>query len=253
MLGYRGASRYIKDADVFALELLAIHEIWQKGYRNLHLMIPFIRVPWELIRIKDMITEAGLFNHHGFKLWMMVEVPAAAIMLEDFIKMGIDGVSIGTNDLTMMLLGVDRDSAEVSHIYDERNEAVVQMLEHIVATCSKHNITCSICGQAASDYPEIVQKLVEKGITSVSVTPDAVSRTKALIYDIEKKLYAAKKPERVASHTVSEKLEKKVIKKKSTSKDVAVQQKSSPKKVTKSSKRTNAQLEAVKKLLIAKK
>lgn len=189
MIGYRGASRYVADPDVFSLELQAIREIWEKGYKNLHLMVPFVRVPWELIRIKEIITDFGLFNYHGFKLWMMVEVPAAAIMLEDFIKIGIDGVSIGTNDLTMMLLGVDRDSTEVSHIYDERNEAVVKVLNQIVETCAKNNVTCSICGQAASDYPELIENLVQKGITSVSVTPDALNRTRALIYGIEKKLH----------------------------------------------------------------
>lgn len=192
MIGYRGASRYVADPDVFALELEAIKQIWEKGYKNLHLMIPFVRVPWELIRIKEMITDFGLFNYHGFKLWMMVEVPSSALMLEEFIKVGIDGVSIGTNDLTMMLLGVDRDSAEVSHIYDERNDAVVKMLDHIVDTCAKAGITCSICGQAASDFPELVERLVRKGITSVSVNPDAINRTRALIYGIERKVHKPK-------------------------------------------------------------
>jgi len=119
----------------------------------------------------------------------MVEVPAAAIMLDEFIDLGIDGVSIGTNDLTMMLLGVDRDSSEVANIYDERHPAVISVLEHIVDTCVRREITCSICGQAASDYPEIIQTLVRKGITSVSVNPDAVHRTQILIHDIEKKIH----------------------------------------------------------------
>ncbi|MFA9288489.1 MAG: phosphoenolpyruvate synthase [Weeksellaceae bacterium] len=192
MIGYRGASRYIANPDVFALELAAIRNIWEKGYKNLHLMIPFIRVPWELIRIKDIVRENGLFNHKEFKFWIMVEVPAAAIMLQEFIDIGIDGVSIGTNDLTMMLLGVDRDSSEVSHIYDERHPAVTSVLDHIVETCAAAGITCSICGQAASDYPEIVERLVRKGITSVSVAPDAVNRTRSLIHSIEKKVHNSK-------------------------------------------------------------
>jgi pyruvate,water dikinase len=171
------------------MELDAIQNLWDKGYKNIHLMIPFVRVPWEMVRIREIIRDHGLLNYNGFKLWMMVEVPAAAIMLEEFIDLGIDGVSIGTNDLTMMLLGVDRDSAEVSHIYDERHPAVISMLEHIVETCVANDITCSICGQAASDYPEIVETLVRKGLTSVSVSPDAVTRTRALIHDIEKKVH----------------------------------------------------------------
>ncbi len=190
MIGYRGASRYISDPEVFSMELDALQAIWDKGYTNIHLMIPFVRVPWEMVRIREIIRDHGLLNYKGFKLWMMVEVPAAAIMLQEFIDLGIDGVSIGTNDLTMMLLGVDRDSAEVSNIYDERHPAVISILEHIVETCVDAGITCSICGQAASDYPEIVESLVRKGITSVSVNPDAVHRTRVLIHDIEKKIHS---------------------------------------------------------------
>jgi len=189
MIGYRGASRYISDPEVFSMELDALRNLWDKGYTNIHLMIPFVRVPWEMVRIREIIRDHGLLGYKGFKLWMMVEVPAAAIMLQEFIDLGIDGVSIGTNDLTMMLLGVDRDSSEVANIYDERHPAVVSILEHIVETCVDAGITCSICGQAASDYPEIVETLVRKGITSVSVTPDAVHRTRVLIHDIEKKIH----------------------------------------------------------------
>ncbi len=90
----------------------------------------------------------------------MVEVPAAALRLEEFIKIGIDGVSIGTNDLTMLLMGVDRDNSEIAHIYDERNLAVLSVIEHIVKTSKKYGITCSVCGQAPSDYPEMVEKLI---------------------------------------------------------------------------------------------
>ena len=186
MIGYRGASRYIVDEDVFAMELEAIRTIWDKGYRNLHLMIPFVRVPYELIQIKEMVRKYGLLDFPEFKLWIMVEVPAAAIMLDEFAKIGIDGVSIGTNDLTMMILGVDRDSEKVAHIYDERNPAVRQTLAHIVKTCRENNITCSICGQAASDYPELVAELVDLGITSVSVNPDVAEKTRKMIIDIEK-------------------------------------------------------------------
>jgi len=189
MLGFRGASRYIADPQVFSMELDALKQLHEEGFDNMHLMIPFVRVPWELVRIREIIRDHGLLGYPNFKLWIMVEVPAAAIMLQEFIDLGIDGVSIGTNDLTMMLLGVDRDSAEVANIYDERHPAVVSVLEHIVETCVDAGITCSICGQAASDYPEIVEALVRKGITSVSVAPDAVNRTRVLIHDIEKKIY----------------------------------------------------------------
>ncbi|MCX7881339.1 MAG: phosphoenolpyruvate synthase [Patescibacteria group bacterium] len=193
MLGFRGASRYIANPDVFSLELQAIKKVWEAGFQNLHLMIPFVRTPIELLRIKEIINKHGLFSLPGFKLWIMVEVPACALNLEEFIKIGFDGVSIGTNDLTMMLLGVDRDNSEVSYIYDERNPVVIEVLKNIVKTCQKHHITCSICGQAASDYPEIVEVLINAGITSVSVNPDAIDRTRELIHQLEKKIIKNKK------------------------------------------------------------
>jgi len=188
MLGYRGAYRYVNDTQVFQMELTAIKKIWQKGYRNLHLMIPFVRLPWELIKIKTIIEEAGLLSYSDFKLWMMVEVPSAALNLEEFLKIGLDGVSIGSNDLTMMLLGVDRDSQEVASLYDERTPIILSVLEYIVKTCKKFDVTCSICGQAASDYPEICERLVKEGITSLSVNPDTITRTRQLVFDIEKKI-----------------------------------------------------------------
>ena len=151
-------------------------------------MIPFVRAPWELIKVKSIIADHGLFTLPGFKLLMMVEVPSSALALEEFLKVGIDGVSIGTNDLTMMILGVDRDNETFAKIYDERTPIIEHILEYIVKTCVDYHVTCSICGQAASDYPDLVEKLVKAGITSVSVNPDAVNKTRENIYQIEKKL-----------------------------------------------------------------
>ncbi len=189
MLGFRGAYRYVYNPDVFILELESIKKIWEKGYRNLHLMIPFVRAPWELIKIKSIIEDIGLLRYPDFKLWMMVEIPAVALNLEEFLKIGIEGVSIGTNDLTMLMLGVDRDNPEISNLYDERNPIIIKTLEYIVSTCKKYHVTSSICGQAASDYPEIIEMLIKAGVTSVSVVPDAVERTRELIFNIEKKVY----------------------------------------------------------------
>lgn len=189
MLGFRGAYRYIANPEVFEMELKAIKKIWEKGYRNLNLMIPFVRVPWELIKIRQIVEKSGLLSYPEFKLWIMVEVPSCALNLEEFIKIGIDGVSIGTNDLTMMLLGVDRDSEEVSGVYDERTPIVLNILEYIVKTCQKFGITCSMCGQAPSDYPEIAERMVKAGITSLSVTPDVIDRTRQVVFDVEKKLF----------------------------------------------------------------
>ncbi len=188
MLGFRGAYRYIVNPDVFLLELEAIKKVFELGYKNLHLMIPFVRLPWELIKVKELIKEAGLFDLPGFELLIMVEVPASALNLDEFITIGIDGVSIGTNDLTMMLLGVDRDNAEVAQIYDERHPVVIKVLKDIVVKAAKGRVSSSICGQAASDYPDLVEELVKSGITSVSVNPDAIDRTRELIYNIEKNI-----------------------------------------------------------------
>ncbi|MFZ3069343.1 MAG: phosphoenolpyruvate synthase [Microgenomates group bacterium] len=189
MLGYRGCYRYILDEPVFNLELEAIKLVRNKyGYKNLHLMIPFVRTVDEMIKVKRIIASSGLSRSNSFKLWMMVEIPSNVILLEDFIATGIDGVSIGSNDLTMLILGTDRDNETVAPEFDERNPAVLWALEHVVKTAAKHHITCSLCGQAASQYPDLVDKLVSWGITSVSVSPDAVDNTRRVISLIEKRL-----------------------------------------------------------------
>jgi pyruvate,water dikinase len=187
MLGFRGAIRYIHNPDVFKMELKALKKIWEKDYRNVHLMIPFLRRPWELIKIKEIIQNEGMYDLPGFKLYIMVEVPSVALELEDFLKIGVDGVSIGTNDLTMMTLGIDRDNESISDLYDERVSSVVGLLEHIVKTSIKFGVECGICGQAASDYPDLVEKLIEAGISSLSVNTDAIDRTRELVYNIEKR------------------------------------------------------------------
>ncbi len=188
MIGYRGAQRYIADPMEFNLELEMIKRLHKKGFHNLGLMIPFIRAPWELIEIKNMLTRKKILQLPEFKLWIMVETPATVLMLEDFIKLGIDGVSVGTNDLTMLTLGVDRDNETISHLYDERSPAVIELLKTIVKLCKKNKITSSICGQAASDFPEIVETLVNEGVTSVSVNPDSVAKTRKMIFELEQKM-----------------------------------------------------------------
>src|SRR5205085_8072679 len=127
----------------------------KKGFKNLWLMLPFVRTPKELVEVKKIISAAGLYRSTNFKLWMMVEIPSNVILLDDFIEAGIDGVSIGTNDLTMLILGTDRDNSEVASEFDERNEAVSWALKKVIETAHKHKITASICGQSVSVYPEI--------------------------------------------------------------------------------------------------
>lgn len=192
MLGFRGAFRYIHDPNVFQLELEAIKEVRNnKGYKNLWMMIPFVRSVQELAAVKKHITASGLHRSEQFKLWMMVEIPVNVILLDQFIHVGIDGISIGSNDLTMLLLGTDRDNSEVAPAYNEQNPAVLWALEHIIKTAKQYHITASICGQAPSQYPSLVEKLVEWGITSVSVSPDVIYTTREMIATVEKKLKAS--------------------------------------------------------------
>ncbi len=186
MLGFRGAYRYITHPEVFELELEAIKRVRNRHkLTNLHLMIPFVHTPQEMLEIKKQVTASGLVRSTSFKLWMMVEIPSNVILLDEFIDVGLDGVSIGSNDLTMLILGVDRDNSEVASVFDERHPAVMWALEKIIKTCLKRGITCSICGQAPSQHPDLVEKLVAWGITSISVNPDAIARTRELIYNSE--------------------------------------------------------------------
>lgn len=193
MLGFRGAARYIKDSRVFELELEAIKQVRNKhGLKNLSLMIPFVRTPEELLEVKKIITGAGLSRSSSFHILMMVELPTNVIRIDDFLDIGIDGVSIGSNDLTMLLLGTDRDNSEVAHDFSELDPSVLWALERVVKTCAKRGVTSSICGQAPSDYPDLVEKLVSWGITSVSVNADAVDRVRETIYSAEHKLVVKK-------------------------------------------------------------
>lgn len=184
MLGFRGAFRYINDPEVFNLELQAIKEV-RKKFPNLQLMIPFVRSPDELRRVRRLVQAQELFDDPHFKFWMMVEIPVNIIMIEEFIKVGIDGISIGSNDLTMLLQGTDRDNSTVATAFNEMSPEVLWAIKKVIKTCNKHGVTSSICGQAASSYNEMIEILVKAGITSISVNPDAITRVRKAIYDQE--------------------------------------------------------------------
>ena len=193
MMGYRGASRYIKEPDVFKMELKAIQKVRDEyNLRNLWLMIPFVRKIGELRAIKQFMHEVGVYRTRDFKLWIMVEVPSTVFLIDRFCEEGIDGVSVGTNDLTQLILGLDRDNATIAREFDERNEAVIRALKRVISTCNEHGITCSLCGQAPSVYPEFAEKLVEFGITSISVNPDAIGRTRRIVQSAEQKIMLKK-------------------------------------------------------------
>ncbi len=187
MLGYRGASRYNREPDIFDLEIEAIKRVRQ-NHKNLWVMIPFVRTVDGMARIKEHLEVRGLHSSADFKLWMMVEVPSNIFLIEKFIGVGLDGISIGSNDLTQLILGIDRDSSRLQDIFDERNEAVLIALERAIKVAKSMGATSSICGQAPSVYPELTEKLVEWGITSVSVSPDMIGTTREIIAKAEARL-----------------------------------------------------------------
>ncbi len=187
MIGYRGASRYIEDPEVFQLEVEAIKRV-RAEFPNLWVMIPFVRTPQELATVKRMLEEQGLRRSDDFKLWMMAEVPSNVLLLDKFIDVGIDGISIGSNDLTQLVLGIDRDNSRFAEQFDERSDAVMVALERIVTTARARGVTCSICGQAPSVYPELTEKLVSWGITSISVSPDMIEQTREIIHEAEQRI-----------------------------------------------------------------
>ncbi|MCS7109563.1 MAG: phosphoenolpyruvate synthase [Candidatus Micrarchaeota archaeon] len=189
MIGYRGAMRYIREPDVFRMELKAIKKVREEfQLKNLWLMIPFVRRTEQVLKIKEMLREEGLYQSKDFKLWIMVEVPSTVFMIEEMCQTGIDGISIGSNDLTQLILGVDRDNAFIASEFDERSTAVLRAIQHVIKVCRKYNVTTSICGQAPSVYPEIAEKLVEFGVTSISVNPDSIERARKIVAAAEQKV-----------------------------------------------------------------
>lgn len=189
MMGYRGCARYIMEPEVFALELEAIKKVRNEyGMKNLWLMLPFVRRIGELRAIKELLKAHGIHHTRDFKLWIMVEVPSTVFLIDEFCEEGIDGVSIGTNDLTQLILGIDRDNSTLAEGFDERNHAVLRALERVIKVCAEYKVTCSLCGQAPSVYPDFAEKLVEFGITSMSVNPDAVERTRRVVASAEMKV-----------------------------------------------------------------
>lgn len=184
MLGFRGAYRYAIDREVFDLEIEALRRV-EKEFDNVRVMVPFIHTPDELRTVKTMLEENGIAKG---RIWMMAELPSNVILLEQFLDTGVDGVSIGSNDLTQLVLGLDRDNEKLADVFDERNDAVMWCLERIITTCKKRGVPVGICGQAPSVHADLTEKLVEWGITSVSISPDAIIQTRNLVGDVEKKL-----------------------------------------------------------------
>ena len=193
MLGWRGVSRYISKEfeQAFRLECRAIKKVREEmKLDNVWVMLPFVRTTWEVERCLKIMEEEGLKRGmKNFKVWCMIEVPSTIFLVDEFAKY-FDGFSIGSNDLTQLILGIDRDSSILANMgyFDERNEAVKRAIKHLIEEAHRHNVTTSICGQAPSVYPEFTEFLVRCGIDSISVNPDRVTQTRKLVYDLENKL-----------------------------------------------------------------
>ncbi len=180
MLGFRGASRYISEnfRDCFELECRALKRVRNEmGFTNVEIMVPFVRTLGEASQVIDLLAENGLKRgENGLRIIMMCELPSNAILAEEFLEF-FDGFSIGSNDLTQLTLGLDRDSGVIAHLFDERNPAVKKLLSNAIQACNKAGKYIGICGQGPSDHPDLALWLMEQGIESVSLNPDTVLET----------------------------------------------------------------------------
>ncbi|OHW63197.1 phosphoenolpyruvate synthase [Andreesenia angusta] len=196
MIGWRGVSRYISPEYIegFRLECKAIRRVREDfGLTNVYVMLPFVRTTWELKKVKEIMAEEGLVQNQDFKIWIMAEVPSVIFEAEEFAQL-VDGFSIGSNDLTQLIMGADRDSGILNDMgyFDERNPAVKRAIKTLIAAAHKYGKTVSICGQGPSTYPEFAEFLVECGIDSMSVNPDTVAYTRRLVAGVEQRMILKK-------------------------------------------------------------
>lgn len=190
MIGFRGCYRYINDPATFAVELDAVAAA-REQWPNLHLMLPFVRTTWELEACLAAIRSSALAAHRSLRIWVMAEVPSIIYRIPDYARLGIHGISIGSNDLTQLMLGVDRDSEICADLFDASDDAVKWAIERIVRSGHECGLTVSLCGQAPSDDPSFAEFLVDIGIDSISVNPDVIDQTRATVASAEQRLLLA--------------------------------------------------------------
>jgi pyruvate,water dikinase len=186
-LGMRGTLNYQLNPGLFSVELAALRQV-QQQYPNVHLILPFVRTVEEFVSCRQRIEQAGLRQVPHFQVWIMAEVPSVLLLLPDYIAAGVQGVAIGSNDLTQLLLGIDREQPSLSTAFNPCHPAVLRAIQQIIHTTKQAQIPCSICGELTSQYPEVIESLVQWGITALSVDWNEIEPTYQAIVRAEQKL-----------------------------------------------------------------
>jgi len=188
VLGQRGAYRYQVHPQLFELELAALGAVLARGLDNLRLLIPFVRSVEEFRFCRQRVEAAGLRRQGTFQLWIMAEVPSVLLLMADYVEAGVQGFSIGTNDLTQLLLGADRDDAALAQAYTAQHPAVRRAIAQILQTARQHRVPCAVCGQAVTDFPDLIAEWVQAGATALVVEPEAIAATQRALYQAEQQI-----------------------------------------------------------------